>query len=115
MTPEQREKKNAGDRARRAAMKAGIWPTAAMPKARQVAKAQAVAASPVAVVKALPLPTPSTPAPKTHGGARAGSGKKPTGKPPLVVTSFKGTQQHIDKFKKAGGGEWIRGVLDTLP
>jgi hypothetical protein len=103
MTPEQREKKNQGDRDRRARQKAELE---ALKSAKQLPLMPHIATD-------VPEPTlrEELMARKPRGGARPGSGPKPSGQAHMQVSSWKGTPAQISEFKNAGGGEWLRGVL----
>lgn len=114
MTPEQRARKNAADKARRLRIKEGthvvgvraiepgglVAPTAP-PTAAEVLDAKIAAT-------AVPAEPPSIEPPKA--AARKPRAPAPTG--PLGVITFKGTDFHRRAFKAAGGGAWLRQFLD---
>ena len=51
--------------------------------------------------------------PSNHGGARAGSGRKPLHEgEPLLPVSIGMTQTQRDKLKRLGGARWVRDRID---
>lgn len=114
LTPEQREAKQKADRDRRAAKKAGTF----MPKTRPVQRMEgypnAAASSPVPVAPAL-APVASTPRLDRNAAAitpkRRGPGAPRVAERMTVIT-FKGLERHRKLFYAAGGGEWLRKVLE---
>ena len=48
----------------------------------------------------------------THGGARKGSGRKPTKHPLDVLIAARVTPEQRDKFRALGGSEWLRKLID---
>lgn len=47
-----------------------------------------------------------------HGGKRTGAGRKKIDDEPSVTVSFRATPRQRDKFKRMGGGKWIRRKID---
>lgn len=103
MTPEQRERKNAADKARRLRLKAakpaaieagGLIAPTAPTTAAEVLEAKIAAQAPPKARKPKAVPAPA-----------------PTVR--MRVMSFKGTDAHHRAFMAAGGGAWLRGVLDA--
>lgn len=49
-----------------------------------------------------------------HGGAGRGQGRKPLAEgEESVVINFRGTKTQRDKFRRLGGGEWVRPLIDS--
>lgn len=103
MTPEQRERKNARDRERRAEQKAAKTTTFVMPPAPKP--------NPPKAAKAAPR-KPKT-APKPKGGKRPGSGGVCKYDAPMVVVAYRMTREQRDKLVRLGGGEWVRAKVDA--
>lgn len=97
LTPEQRARKQQADRDRRAAKKAGTF----TPK-------QAAHAAPAEP----PVPAP---APPVWAPRRAAKAPEPaaTTEGVMAVVTFRATERQKRLFQAAGGGAWLRGVLDA--
>jgi len=120
-SPEAKERDRLAAIARRAAKKAKaaaeVQPifkprTEPTPVASTDAPVAKVAPAAVPSLKTTRAKTPPSPA-KPRGGARKGAGA-PTGPTARMrVITFKGTDAHHAAFMAAGGGAWLRGVLDA--
>lgn len=115
MTPEQRERKNARDRERRAEQKvARDKETAAINQDL----AKLMPGKPVAAPKPKPKAAKAAPrkpktAPKPRGGKRPGSGGVCKYDAPMVVVAYRMTAEQRDKLARLGGGEWVRAKVDA--
>lgn len=130
MTPEQRARKNAADRARRLRIKAGkvapraiesgglVAPTAPSTLA-EVVDAKIAATQPKARPKPSFVPADAPAARTAFAPAAKKATKQKTDKTGrtvgerMRVITFKGTAAHYDAFHAAGAGAWLRGVLDA--
>lgn len=103
MAPEQRERKNAADRARRLRLKGA--------EASPLVKlAKAVAEKPKATKAPKPKTTPPAVRTKVTHAQRAVAVEESDAK---VVVSFRGTKEQKEKFDRLGGGKWARARIDA--
>lgn len=108
LTPEQRAHKQQADRDRRAAKKAGTFTPKTRPVQRMEGYPNAAAPSPapVAPVAAAPETQPAAMTPKRRGPGAPRVAER------MTVITFKGLERHRKLFYAAGGGEWLRKVLE---
>lgn len=121
-SPEAKERDRLAAIARRAAKKAATAdinkdlakvmpgkPVAVATLGEPIPQALREAVAKVKVPRAKALSAPAKP----RGGARQGAGAPTAAEPRMRVVTWKGTEAHHKAFNAAGGGAWLRGVLDA--
>ena len=122
-SPEAKERDRLAAVARRAARKAGAAPADVNKDLAKVMPGRPVAAATLgepipqalrgmAVKASRSFLPPRLKEAKPRGGAREGAGAPAGATVRMRVVTFKGTEAHYKAFMAAGGGAWLRGVLD---